>query len=230
MLSAANNRAKEVFNTSKMTFIAVIVITSLISSLVNEIAGRTGFFLLYILAALVEGVVAACSSCFFFRAVNRGTPDTRDLTDILNMKEHYSTIAAIALVNLAILAVPDLLGRLFPDMLLMNFAISLGSFFLSVVFSAVWFLFIANPHYNTAVYFHASLKYIGSHFWGYIGFEFYHIMIILLVGILAVILNIVGVLFFIPFIIMYIPYLTLAVAAYVSQLIPDEWYMGTAQF
>jgi len=43
-------------------------------------------------------------------------------------------------------------------------------------------------------------------------------------------LTVVGLLLRAIFVMLYAPYMSLAIAGYVSYLIPDEWYRGTAQF
>lgn len=226
----ANERAREIYKSNAGTMILVAFIYAFVNGLTGKIQDEADFFVISIVCMVITSIVSASSATFEFRTFNRGTADTADCFAVFKGYGDTSKLVAIALVQTAILVVTGAVTSLFDDAIFLSLLVSLGTSLISILFAAVWFLYVANPGYNTADYFKASAKYIGNNFWGYFGFVLGHVGIIFLVLIIGVMLTVVGLLLRAIFVMLYAPYMSLAIAGYVSYLIPDEWYRGTAQF
>ena len=104
----------------------------------------------------------------------------------------------------------------------------IGVLLISYLLMIVWYLFVANPEYPTEYYLKGSVKYMGDNLLAYIGFAisvaFVPVLIEMVVS-MFVGSAVAGVLC-IPF----DAYINLAVAGYVSQIIPDAWFNGTEIF
>lgn len=211
------------------------------SDLNNMVIGTGIFALISILASamgdgiiasavsgLISSVAAACSACFYFRAFNRGKSDLYDtyalLTDSTHMTKIISIILAMWLVN-------TLFGIAATFIAFIPFIGALAVFVLILLvgylLAIVWYLFVANPDYPTDYYLKGSVKYMGAGgtLLSFIGFVFIVSFVPALIeGLLAMLVGgAIASVLCIPL----DAYVNLAIAGYVSSIIPDAWFNGT---
>lgn len=236
-----NNRIRErsmqIFKSNRRTFIAVAAAYSIISYLVSSIGNG-------LIAALISSVVSTflqrSMACFYLRAYNRGTPDIHDTYLIFTYKDTISKAFSIMIVMFAFNFVINAVATLFAFSLftaVISLAVILGGAFVMLMFIPIWYLYVTNPNYPTAYYFKGSLAYMKGGIWDYIGFAlgtFFKVFLPLLgvfivLAILPLTPSVESLLQSVATGIVDI-YVRLAVAGYISGLIPDSWFAGMARF
>ena len=218
-------RAKDIVQSDLPTMLIATSIFTLVSYGASCI---TGNIVASIVSAFITAVVTACSACFYFRAYNRGHGDVKDIYRILTDKDNIAKIASIMLTMWIIhtlLGVAALFAAVIP--LVGLIVILVATVMVFYLLRMVWFLFIANPQYSVDYYFKGSCTYMGhviiSFFVFTVSVSIVPAIIELLITTLAgaTIANLVC-----------IPlnaYVDLALAGYLSSIIPNEWFDGTAR-
>lgn len=218
-------RAKDIVKNDINTMLIGTGIFALISILASAIGSG---IIASVVSSLITSVAAACSAQFYFRAYNRGQGDLTDtysmLTDSAHMSKTISIILAMWLINTLIgiasvpLALIPIVGAIAVFVIIL-----LAGFLLAIV----WYLFVANPEYPTEYYLKGSVKYMGSGatWLSFIGF-------VIVVSFVPGIINGLLAMFVGDAIasVLCIPldaYVNLAIAGYVSSIIPDAWFNGT---
>ena len=226
MTAAIKQRAKDIIKSdisNLMIGAGAFALASILASYLD--GGLIGG----IISGLISTLVSACSACFYFRAFNRGKSDIYDTYSLLTDSVHFSKVLTI---GLAIWVINTLIGIVSTVLAFVPvigaIVVLIGVLLISYLLMIVWYLFVANPEYPTEYYLKGSVKYMGDNLLAYIGFAisvaFVPVLIEMVVS-MFVGSAVAGVLC-IPF----DAYINLAVAGYVSQIIPDAWFNGTEIF
>lgn len=226
MTSAIKQRAKDIVKADMTNILVGAGIFTLVSLLRSAVSGG---IVGDMLSGFISSVGGACSACFYFRAYNRGHSDINDtyalLTDSLHMRKIVSIVLAMWIINTlvgiasTVIAFIPLIGVL---------AILIITLLVGYLLRIVWFLFVANPEYPTEYYLKGSVEYMGSQLLPYIGFAISVSFVPALIEILVSMFvggTIAGIMC-IPF----KAYINLAIAGFVTNIIPDEWFNGTKTF
>lgn len=226
MTADIKQRAKDIVTSDIKTMLIGTGIFTIISRLSSTMGDS---IISSAISALITSVAAACSARFYFRAYNRGKGDLQDIYSMLTDSAHLSKIMTIMLAMWVINTLVTIASTF------LAFIPVIGVVALLVIVLAVgyllmlvWYLFVANPEYPTEYYLKGSSKYMVPEILSYIGFaisvSFVPVLIEMVVSIflgetLASILC--------------IPleaYINLAIAGFVSGIIPDSWFDGTEVF
>ncbi len=236
-----NNRIRErsmqIFKSNWQTFVAVAAAYSIISYLLIDISD--GIFSALI-SSVVNTFLQRSMACFYLRAYNRGTPDIHDTYLIFTYKDTISKAISIMLVMFAFNFAINAIATLFAFSLftaVISLIVILGGSIVMLMFIPIWYLYVTNPNYPTAYYFKGSMAYMNGGILDYIGFAlgtFFRVLLPLLgVSIILAILpltpDLENLLQNVATGIVDI-YVRLAVAGYISRLIPDNWFAGMAHF
>ena len=232
MNSEFRKRAKEIFLANIPTFYIVSVLVYLVSLVADKLS--EGSIFLSIAFAIISAVVTIGTSCFYFRAFNKGKPEIQDVYSVFVANENPGNMIKIILLQYVLTVL----------LLIFAFLIALvGGFFtllaliLRYIFNALLsilpYLYIANPNYPFSYYMKGLSEHILPNIMTYLIFAFVTAFPWrLLAGLLS------AVLIFIPLGSILIRILTVGVNAYVSlacagfigHIIPDKWYAGTRTF
>ena len=226
MTAAIKQRAKDIIKSdisNLMIGAGAFALASILASYLD--VGLSGG----LIAGLFTTLASAWSACFYFRAFNRGKSDIYDTYSLLTDSVHFSKVLTI---GLAIWVINTLIGIVSTVLAFVPvigaIVVLIGVLLISYLLMIVWYLFVANPEYPTEYYLKGSVKYMGDNLLAYIGFAislaFVPVLIEMVVS-MFVGSAVAGVLC-IPF----DAYINLAVAGYVSQIIPDAWFNGTEIF
>ena len=99
MDSEFRKRAKEIFLANMPTFYIVSVLAYLVS-LVSDKLSEDSLFL-SIAFAIISAVVAIGTSCFYFRAFNKGKPEIQDVYSVFVANENPGNMIKIILFGAA---------------------------------------------------------------------------------------------------------------------------------
>ncbi len=224
MTAQIKQRAKDIIKndlTNMLIGAAIFSVVSIVASYLD--GGLIGG----VISGLITTLASACSACFYFRAFNRGKADIYDTYAMLTDSVHFSKVLTLGLAMWVINTLIGIASTVLAIIPLIGVIIALiGILLITYMLMIVWYLFVANPGYPTEYYLKGSVRYMGSNLLGYIGFA-------ISVAFVPVLIEIVVSMFFgsalssilcIPF----DAYISLAIAGYVSSIIPDNWFNGTA--
>ncbi len=226
MNAQIKQRAKDIVK-SDMTNIligtAIFAVASLVASaLTGNIIGNA-------LAGLINAVAGACSACFYFRAYNRGNADITDTFALLKDNMHLAKILTIMLAMWLVNTLISIVGSVIVIIPIVGAVVYLVTVMLiGYMLRIVWYLFVANPEYPTEYYLKGSVRYMSNMLAEFFIFSFSVTLGPALIEFLLTMFlgdTIAGILC-IPF----DAYISLAIAGFVTSIIPDEWYSGTAVF
>ena len=226
------DRAKNIYTTHKLTLLLVIAIYTAIEYMTGAISGNIIF---NAVSAVITSALAASGACFWFRTYNRGTPDYTDMYSMFMEKQHQNTILTIIVIGFIIDMVLGVVTTIFAFIPVINIFVMLGMRFVSMLLSIVWYLFVANPGYSAGDCFRASWKYMNVHIVDYVVFAISvsllpAIFCTLLGAIISLLIPFLGSIITTVIFALFEVYISLAMAGYISEIIPREWYRGTATF
>ncbi len=225
-------RAKGIYRANKRELIMVMAIYTAVEYLIGMFSGN---IILNTIAAFFTAVLSASQACFWFRTYNRGTPDYTDMYTMLMDKAHQITILTIIVIRFILEAVIGAVTVILAFIPVINIFAILVVWLIGMLLSIVWYLFVANPYYSAGDCFRGSWKYMSNEVADYVIFS---ISISLLPAIFCVVVG-TFVSILLPFLgsiittvmfALFEIYISLAMAGFVSDIIPDEWYRGTAVF
>jgi len=211
--------------------IGTFAVAAVIYYLVNGVVGQNqdGGIIVSTIIMFISAVISASSANFYFRAVHRGRPDINDMYNIFTDNNTLMPLMSIIVAKFLIDAIINTALTVLAFIPVINAVSVIASMIVSMLFIPVYFLFVANPHYETVYYFKASVKYMQGNLLKYIGLVLLHIvpmvmsLVVMIFGLLGRILGLLLELYFMCLLDLYI-------ADFISKIIPDEWYTGTAVF
>ena len=219
-------RAKDIMKadlTNMLIGAAVFSVVSIVSSYID--GGVIGS----VVSGLISTLASACSACFYFRAFNRGKADIYDTYAILTDSVHFSKVLTLGLAMWVINTLIGIVSAVFAIIPFIGVIIVLiGVLLVTYMLMIVWYLFVANPEYSTEYYLKGSVRYMSNHLLSYIGFAISVAFVPVLIEIVVSMFvgNALAGILCIPF----DAYISLAIAGFVSSIIPDAWFNGTEIF
>ncbi len=226
------DRAKEIYRTHTKDLILIMAIYTAIEYIISMFGGN---IILNTISAFFTSILAASQACFWFRTYNRGIPDYTDMYTMLMDKTHQTTIVTIIVIRFIIDTVIGVVTAVLAFIPVINIFAILVMWLIGILLSIVWYLFVANPYYSAGDCFRGSWKYMNNEVADYVIFS---ISISLLPALFCVVVG-AFITILLPFLgsvittvmfAVFEVYISLAMAGYVSELIPREWYQGTAVF
>lgn len=232
MNSEFRKRAKEIFLANMPTFYIVSVLVYIVNTVSNKLS--EGSIFLSIAFAVISAIVTIGTSCFYFRAFNKGKPEISDAYSVFVANENPGNMIKIILLQY-VLTVLSLVAALLLALLGGFFAFFsvILLYLFNALLSILPYLYIANPNYPFGYYTKGLSEHILPNIINYLIFAFVTAFPWrLLVGLLS------AVLVFIPLGSILIRILTIGVNAYISlacagfigHIIPNQWYDGTQIF
>lgn len=234
MWNSYKARAKQIYSADVKSFLLVSGAIGIVSAILGTFNGFISGFI----CAFLLSVVEAIKCHFFFRAFHSGSPDIKASLEDLFKGENFQKLFSIIMTLTFITWMTVLVGTLTlnPILILISMlAIVVANFY----FVLVYYLYTANPDQPVVAYFKASFTFMKGHVFDYIFFNIaVSILPLLLCSLVA---GVIGTLFFegnrvvqdfmsTIFMIPFEAYISLAVAGYVSFLIPDAWFSGEIKF
>ena len=226
MYTNIKQRSKDIMKADMATMLIGTGIFAAVNMLAAYLAtGYIGSFL----SGLLSTLSSACAACFYFRAYNRGKGDVYDtyalFTDSINLSKALTIMMAMWIINtlltmaMTALAIIPLVGAI---------AAMIMAIIVSFLLRIVWYLFVANPQYPTGHYLKGSADYMGGNFVNLLVFSFSVTIVPALIELAVSIFvgSTIANILCLPL----EAYISLAMAGYFAQLIPDEWYAGRAMF
>lgn len=216
-------RAKEIVQNDMPTMLIGTGFFVLISYLTSYI---TGDIVANVIHGFVATLITACSACFYFRAYNRGHGDLKDIYFILTDKDNYAKIASLMLAMWVINTLVNIASGFAAFIPLIGLVcILIATLIVHYLLRMVWFLFVANTQYPTEYYFKGSSKYMGSQIVAFFVFTISVMFVPAIIeGLLGTVINSsVAEFLCIPL----DAYIDLALAGFLSSIIPNEWFDGT---
>lgn len=233
MNSEFRKRAKEIFLANMPTFYIISVLVYIVNTVSNKLS--EGNIFLSIAFALISAVASIGTSCFYFRAFNKGKPEISDAYSVFIANENPGNMFKIILLQYVLTVLSFLI--VFGLALIGGFFALFGRVALYLFYallSLLPYLYIANPNYPFNYYMKGLSAHIIPEIISYLIFAFVTALPWrLLVGLLSVVLV------FIPFVgsilirILTVgvnAYVALACSGFIGHIIPDQWYDGTQIF
>ena len=229
MKQEVKNRAKAIYR----QYIPYLLIAAAVYTIRDSfVSGMDNGMIMSAVSSLLSAALSASSACFWFRTYNRGSYDYSDMYTMFTDRRNLHTMLTIMLIQWVINVALVVITLLAAGIPVVNLVVILLVLLVAMLLSIVWYLHVANPAYSGGDCVRASWKYMNTHLADYIPFVIGISIIPVLVDICAslffafsprlsaVVSDIVDVAFR--------PYIALATAGYVANIIPDEWYSGTA--
>ncbi len=223
----ADNEKKSIW-TVFMTAPFVFMLVSLCETAVSYVTGEWDGIIFDMLKSFISSFISCGTACFYLRAVRRGTPDLADIWSFVADKVIFTKFMAVMVCKLIIDIGLSLAGVVFALIPVVNIIAAVAVVFVSMLFIPVWYLFAANPDYETTVYFKTARNIMGKNIFEYIGIVILMAISLIFVVMVMVpglaILSILGVILFIPLILAASAIMGLIIASFMNKIIPEEWY------
>ncbi|MBQ8603267.1 MAG: hypothetical protein IJ410_00275 [Oscillospiraceae bacterium] len=232
MYQHIKDRAKEIYRSNTQILLMVMAIYTAIEYMTGILSGNIIFT---IIASFITAALSASKAYFWFRTYNRDTPDYTDMYSIFLDKTHQNTILTIMTIRFLIDAVLGVVTTVLAFIPVLNIVAVIAVAAVGLLLSIVWYLFAANPYYSAGDCFRASWEYMKSKVIEYIIFVL-SVAIVpalfcgLIGAFISMLLPFLGSIITTVLFAVFEVYISLATAGYVSELIPQEWYRGTAVF